>query len=222
NKAAAVSLFIILILFLVAIFGPYITPYDFLSQNMEMRNTPPSAAHWFGTDDLGRDVFSRVLYGARTAVILSLCITVLSFAIGLVLGSIAGYVGGKIDMFITWVMDITMSVPSLLLVIVINASLKPVMVNWMDAKYLETLNAMYRQTVWADFILVFGTISLVKWPKAARIIRGQILTIRNKNYILAAQALGVPPAKVLTRYVIPNSLGPVIVLFSALLGEAMV
>lgn len=222
NRAAVISLILIAFLFFLAIFGPYITPYDFLSQNMDLRSAPPSSEHLLGTDDLGRDVLSRVIYGARTAVILSLCITVLSFIIGIILGSIAGYLGGKVDMFITWLMDVTMSVPSLLLVIVINASLKPLMVNWMDARYLETLNEIYRQTVWADFVLVFGTISLVKWPKAARIIRGQILTIRNKNYVLAAQALGVPPGKVLKRYVIPNSLGPVIVLFSAVLGESMV
>jgi ABC-type dipeptide/oligopeptide/nickel transport system permease subunit len=222
NKGAIVGLCIILSLFIIAIFGPFLTPYDFLSQDLTMRNQPASWAHPFGTDDLGRDVLSRVIYGARTAVILSLSITVLSFLIGIVAGSIAGFVGGKVDSFIVWLIDFTMSIPSLLLVVVINASLKPPLIAWMDTQYLRTLNDLYRETIWVDFVLVFGSLALIKWPKAARMIRGQILSIRNKNYVLAARAAGVTTPAIIIRYIIPNAMGPVIVLFSAILGEAMV
>ena len=177
NRLAVVGMIVVVLLLLVAAIGPYITPYDFLSQDLNARNQFPSAAHWFGTDDLGRDVLSRVIYGARTAVFVAFAVTILSFIIGTVLGSLAGYLGGKVDAFVSWLIDITMSIPSLL---------------------------------------------LIKWPKAARLIRGQILSIRNKNYVLAAKAIGVPTPRILKAYVIPNALGPIIVSFSATLGEAMV
>lgn len=222
NKGALVGLIIICLLFIVAIFGPLMTPHDFLSQNLEMRNQPGSWEYPFGTDDLGRDIFSRVIYGARTAVILSLSITVLSTVIGVLIGAFSGFVGGRIDSFITWIIDIIMSIPSLLLVIVINISFKPGLIMWMDQKYLETANELYRQTIWVDFVLVFGSLAFLKWPKAARMIRGQILSIRSRNYIVAAKASGVSTFRILTKYIIPNAMGPVIVLFSATMGEAMV
>ena len=213
---------LVLFVFFVAIFGPYITPYDFLSQDLYARNQAPSLLHWFGTDDLGRDVLSRVIYGARTAVVVAFSTVIFSLIIGLFMGALGGYFGGKVDSFVVWLIDITMSIPSLLLVIVINVSLKPPLVNWMDAQFLATGNAFYRNTIWVDFVLVFGSLALIKWPKAARIIRGQILSVRNKNYVLAAEAIGVPTSKIIRRYVIPNSIGPVIVYISAALGEAMV
>jgi len=222
NKGAVIGFIIIFLLILVAFIGPYITPYDFLSQNFEMRNQGISWAHPFGTDDLGRDILSRVIYGARTAVIISISITVTSFLIGIVVGSIGAYVGGKVDAFIVWFIDLIMSIPSLLLVIVLNASLKPPLMRWMETQYLETKNTVFRETIWVDFVLVFGSLALLKWPKAARIIRAQILSIRNKNYVVAARAVGVTTFGILRRYIIPNAMGPVIVLFSATLGEAMV
>ena len=222
NKLAIFGLFIIVFVILVAILGPAISPYDFLSQDLQHRNEAPSVHHWFGTDDLGRDIMSRVIFGARTALIVAFSVTFLSFIIGIIMGSLAGYLGGKVDAFICWLIDIIMSVPSLLLVIVVNVSLKPRLVNWMDAQFMATHNDFYRNTIWVDFALVFGSLALIKWPKAARIIRGQILSIRNKNYIVAAKALGVPTPKILTKYVIPNAIGPIIVFLSATLGEAMV
>ena len=222
NKLALVGMLLVVFLFFIAIFGPYITPYDFLSQDLHARNQSPSWVHWFGTDDLGRDILSRVIYGARTAVIVAFSTTFLSLTIGIFMGSLGGYFGGAVDSFVVWLIDITMSVPSLLLVIVINVSMKPRLVNWMDAQFLLTGNEFYRNTIWADFVLVFGSLALIKWPKAARIIRGQILSVRNKNYVVAAEAIGVPTWKIVQKYVIPNSIGPIIVYISAALGEAMV
>ncbi len=222
NKLAVIGMVLVVLVFFVAIFGPYITPYDFLSQDLMARNQSPSWAHWFGTDDLGRDILSRVIYGARTAVIVAFSTVLFSLIIGLFMGALGGYFGGKVDAFIVWLIDITMSIPSLLLVIVINVSLKPPLVNWMDAQFLLTGNEFYRNTIWVDFVLVFGSMALIKWPKAARIVRGQIMSVRNKNYVLAAEAIGVPTSKIVSRYVIPNSIGPVIVYISAALGEAMV
>lgn len=222
NRLAMIGLIIVALLILIALIGPYITPHDFLSQNLDARNQAPSSLHWFGTDDLGRDILSRVIYGARTAIIVAFSVTILSFIIGTILGALAGYLGGKFDSFVSWLIDITMSIPSLLLVIVINVSLKPTLVNWMDAQFMATHDEFWRNTIWVDFALVFGSLALIKWPKSARIIRGQILSIRNKNYVMAAKAIGVPTPRILSAYVIPNAIGPIIVSFSATLGEAMV
>lgn len=222
NKLAIAGMGVVLILLLMAIIGPYITPYDFLVQDLKSRNQPPSAAHWLGTDDLGRDVFSRILYGARTATIVAFSTTLVALTIGVALGSLAGYAGGKTDSFISWLIDMTMSIPTMLVAVVINMSLKAPVANWMEEMYLATKNPVFRQTIWADFALVFGALALVQWPGYARLIRGQIFAIRNSNYVLAARSLGVPTFRLLTRYVIPNALGPVIVALSAGLGSAMV
>jgi len=222
NKLAVAGIIIVCILFFIAAFGPYITPYDFLSQDLSNRNQPPSHAHWLGTDDLGRDVLSRIIYGARTATVVALSVTGVSVLIGVVLGAIAGYMGGRADSFIIWLTDIIMSIPSLLLAIVINISLKTPVTNWMDDMYLKTHNPVFRETIWVDFALVFGALALIMWPPYARLIRGKILSVRNENFVLAARALGLSRRRILLRYIIPNALGPVIVQASAGLGQAMV
>lgn len=222
NKLAVVGLVIIVVLAFAAIFGPYLTPYDFLSQNLDARNLAPGLAHWFGTDDLGRDVFSRVLYGTRTAFLVAVVVTAIAVAIGVTLGAIAGFFGGIFDRVIMWFTDMTMSVPNLLLVVVINASLKTPLSQWMEAQYLATLNPFFRETIWIDFILVFGSMALISWPPYARLVRAQVLSIRSRPYITAARALGLTNGIILTRYVVPNALGPLIVSVSAGLGTAMV
>jgi len=222
NKLAIFGLVVIVILTLTAIFGPYLTPYDFLSQDLASRNLAPSLAHLFGTDDLGRDVFSRVVYGTRTAFLVALVVTFIAVLIGTILGSIAGFFGGIFDSLIMWLTDVTMSVPNLLLVVVINASLKTPISQWMEARYLATLNPFYRETMWIDFLLVFGSMALISWPPYSRLVRAQVLSIRSRPYITAAQALGLSNWIIMTRYVVPNALGPLIVSVSAGLGTAMV
>lgn len=222
NKLAVAGLVMVVILALVAAFGPYLTPYDFLTQNLDARNQAPSLAHLFGTDDLGRDVFSRVVYGTRTAFIVAVVVTAIAVVIGVTLGAMAGFFGGTFDRIVMWMTDMTMSVPNLLLVVVINASLKTPITSWMEARYLETLNPFYRQTVWVDFILVFGSMALITWPPYARLVRAQVLSIRSRPYITAARALGLTNRIILMRYVVPNALGSLIVAVSAGLGTAMV
>lgn len=222
NKLAVVGLAMILVLAFAAVFGPMLTPYDFLSQDLDARNLTPSLAHLFGTDDLGRDVFSRVLYGSRTAFLVAVVVTAIAVSIGTTLGAIAGFFGGFADRLIMWLTDMTMSVPNLLLVVVINASLKTPLSQWMEAQYLATLNPIFRETVWIDFILVFGSMALISWPPYARLVRAQVLSIRSRPYITAAQALGLTNRIILTRYVVPNAIGPLIVSVSAGLGTAMV
>ncbi|MBB4574902.1 ABC transporter permease [Rhizobium lentis] len=222
NKLAVFGLIVVLILAFTAIFGPYLTPYDFLSQDLNARNALPSMSHLFGTDDLGRDVFSRVVFGTRTAFLVAVIVTFFAVLIGLTLGAVAGFFGNPFDRAIMWLTDVTMSVPNLLLVVVINASLKSPITRWMEARYLETLNPFYRQTIWVDFILVFGSMALISWPPYARLVRAQVLSIRSRPYITAAQALGLSNWVIIKRYVVPNALGPLIVSVSAGLGTAMV
>lgn len=222
NKLAVAGLIMVLILAFAAAFGPMLTPYDFLSQDLGARNAGPSLHHLFGTDDLGRDVFSRVLYGSRTAFIVAIVVTIISVAIGVTLGAIAGFFGGFFDRLILWLTDMTMSVPNLLLVVVINASLKTPLSQWMEAQFLATHNSFFRQTIWVDFILVFGSMALIAWPPYARLVRAQVLSIRSRPYITAARALGLSNRLILTRYVVPNAVGPLIVSVSAGLGTAMV
>jgi peptide/nickel transport system permease protein len=149
-------------------------------------------------------------------------VTTIAVAIGTVLGSVAGFFGGWFDRLVMWLTDMTMSVPQLLLVVVINASLKQPIANWMEARYMATLNPLYRNTVWIDFLLVFGSMALITWPPYARLMRAQVLSIRNRPYVTAARALGLTNGLILRRYVIPNALGPLIVAVSAGLGTAMV
>jgi peptide/nickel transport system permease protein len=222
NKLAVFGLIVVAILAFTAIFGPYLTPYDYLSQDLQARNAVPSLQHLFGTDDLGRDVFSRVVFGTRTAFLVAVIVTVIAVFIGTILGAIAGFFGNPFDRVIMWLTDMTMSVPNLLLVVVINASLKSPITKWMEAQYLATLNPFYRQTIWVDFILVFGSMALISWPPYARLVRAQVLSIRSRPYITAAQALGLSNWIIMKHYVIPNALGPLIVSVSAGLGTAMV
>jgi ABC-type dipeptide/oligopeptide/nickel transport system permease subunit len=222
NKLAVTGLGIVFALMLVAAFGPWLTPYDFLSQNLDARNLAPSLAHPFGTDDLGRDVMSRVIYGARTAFLVAVTVTIIALLIGIILGAIAGFYGGVFDKVMMWFTDMTMSVPQLLLVVAINASLKQPVAQWMEATYLQTMNPIWRNSALADFVLVFGSMALISWPPYARLVRAQVLSIRNRPYVTAARALGLTNGIILRRYVLPNAMGPLIVAVSAGLGTAMV
>ncbi|MBM3188890.1 MAG: ABC transporter permease [Chloroflexi bacterium] len=222
NRLAVGGLIVILVLFLLAVFGPYLAPSDPLAQDLDVRFQKPSAAHWLGTDALGRDVFSRMLWGARTAVVVSLVSTILNTGIGIVLGAIAGYAGGKVDAFIVWLIDLARSMPYLLTAVVVSLTLRAPLARWMEKMYLATHNTMYRQTMWVDLLLMFAVLSLIQWPSTARGIRSQVLMVRSANYVLAARALGVPPSGILIRYVIPSIISPLAMAVTGSLGAGMV
>jgi peptide/nickel transport system permease protein len=221
NKMAVVGLVVVAILFFVAIFGSYLTPYDYLAQNLALRSQPPSSAHWLGTDNLGRDLLSRVILGAQTATLISLAVVGLSSLIGIAVGSISGYMAGKVDSLLMWFTDLLMAFPNLVLGIVLGISLRPPVSQWMERMYLSTLNPVFRKTSYLDVALVVAVITIVAWCPYARLLRSQVLAIRNYNYVVAARALGVPPWIIVTQYIIPNAIGPVIVQMSAGMGSAM-
>ncbi|NVM27075.1 MAG: ABC transporter permease [Desulfobacterales bacterium] len=221
NWLAIGGLIVITLFIFAAFFGPYVAPYDFLDQDLSNTLQTPSAEHWLGTDDLGRDIFSRVLHGARTAALVSLSSTAVSLLIGVGVGTMAGFAGGRVDQFLMWLSDLVQSIPNLLLAILVNTALKRPIVDWFDALYERTRNPVFLNTLWLDFVLVFGALALIGWPGLARLIRGQVLSISQTDYVLAARALGASRPRIMIRHIVPNALGPLVVAVSQGMGGAI-
>ena len=201
NKLAVFSAIVILLIILMAIFAPLIAPYGEAEQDLTARLQAPSAAHLFGTDELGRDVFSRVLYGSRLSLIIGIFPTVISLAVGIVLGLIAGYFRGWADYLIMRVADVMLSFPSLLLAMVV----------------------MY--TLGSSTVNIFIALSLVSWASVARVVRSQTLSLKESEYVEAARSIGVSNKNVMFRHILPNCIPSLIVLFtlnvpSAILSES--
>jgi ABC-type dipeptide/oligopeptide/nickel transport system permease subunit len=221
NRLAVGGLIVITLFILAAFFGPYVAPYDFLDQDLSNTLQPPSAEHWLGTDDLGRDIFSRLLHGARTAALVSLSSTAVSLLIGVAVGTMAGFAGGRVDQFLMWLSDLVQSIPNLLLAILVNTALKEPVVEWFDTLYMKTHNPVFLNTLWLDFVLVFGALALIGWPPLARLIRGQVLSISQTDYVLSARAIGAGKGRIMIRHIVPNALGPVVVNRSQAMGQAI-
>ena len=187
NKAAMLGLVILLLFILITIFADLIAPYELVTTQTRDILQPPSAQHWFGTDDLGRDVFARVIHAPRVSLAIGLIATVLSVLVGGILGSVAGYKGGKLDEFLMRLMDALMCIPSTLLALAIVAALGTSMTN----------------------LILAITISSV--PGVARVIRAVIINIVDEDYITAAISYSENDYRIITRYVLPNAVGPVIV-----------
>ncbi|MEN9934121.1 MAG: Oligopeptide transport system permease protein OppC [Chloroflexota bacterium] len=222
NRLAIVGLVITSLLLFAALFGPWVAPYSYTEQRLLRTAEMPSAEHWLGTDELGRDMFSRILWGARTAVLVSAISTLISVVVGLLMGIVAGYGGRWADAIILRITDITMSIPSILLAALIAATVKQPVVNWAKDMYQLTGFPLFADVTWLDLVIVFGGLSLVFWPVYARLIRAQILSLREKEFIEAARTLGVPPWRIATRHLLPNAIGPVIVQITFSLSAGMV
>lgn len=187
NRAAMVSLFFIGFLVLVALFGPSFTPYDPIATNLPIARQAPSAAHWFGTDQLGMDIFSRVIAGTRVSLTVGLLAVSIALTVGVVLGSVAGYAGGWVDTVIMRVMDMMLAIPSILLAITLMAAL---------GKGIDKA------------VIAIGLVSI---PEYARIVRGSILSIKENDYVAAAHVVGNSPLRIIFRHVLPNALSVIIV-----------
>lgn len=187
NRAALVSLVFILALVVIAVIGPYITPYNPIETEMSNALKPPSAEHWFGTDQLGMDIFSRVIAGTRVSLTVGLLAVSIALTIGIVLGAIAGYAGGWLDTVIMRLMDMMLAIPSILLAITLMAAL---------GKGIDKA------------VIAIGLVSI---PEYARIVRGNILSIKENDYIAAAHVVGLSDARIIFRHVLPNALSVIIV-----------
>ncbi len=222
NRLSVAGLVILGLFLAAAIFGPYVAPHDFLAQDASQRLQGPSSAYWLGTDALGRDIFSRLLLGARTAALVAAVTTVISLLLGVALGTLAGFVGGRVDGLIMWLTDVTMAIPGLLLAMLINTALLYPIQRWFNERYEVTRNSFYLNTLWLDFVLVFGTLALIAWPEFARLIRGQVLSVGQMPYIEAARSIGTPSSSIMRRHIVPNALGPVVVAVTQGMGGAIV
>jgi ABC-type dipeptide/oligopeptide/nickel transport system permease subunit len=222
NRLAVGGFVVIVVFIFAAVFGPYLAPYDFLKQDILNALQPPSFQHWLGTDELGRDIFSRLLYGARTAALLGFSATSVGLLLGILAGTTAGFLGGRVDQFIMWVSDLVQSIPGLLLAMLVNTSLRRPVVAWFDAMYTKTKNPAYLNTLWLDYVLVFGALTLISWPGTARLIRGLVLSLRETDYVTAARAVGARTMRIMFSHIVPNALGPLVVSVSAGLGNAII
>src|SRR6266850_3722389 len=199
NKAAVASMVLLAVIALMALFAPYLSPYSFSDQDYSVISCAPSwwpgemvrcragGAHWFGTDIVGRDLFVRVLYGARVSLAVGIVATFVSLMIGVLYGATAGFIGGRVDAIMMRTVDILYSLPFIFFVIIL----------------MVTFNQ--------NFILLFVAIGAVSWLTMARIVRGQTLSAKQKEYVEAARAGGVGPFGIIVRHVVPNVVGPVIV-----------
>lgn len=198
NKMALVGSGIVLFFILLAVFAPFIAPYDMNDQQLSMRLQAPSKEHIFGTDDFGRDIFSRVVYGARISLWVGFFSVLGSVVIGSLLGIIAGYYGRWIDAVISRIFDIMLAFPSILLAIGIVAVLGPSLKNALIA------------------------IAVINIPNFGRLIRSRVLSIKQEEYITAAKAIGMSDARILFHHILPNSMAPIIVQGTLAIATAII
>lgn len=208
NKAAMVSLAFILLLVLIALLAPVMAPYPYDKVNFGAVTKPPSAQYWLGTDSLGRDVLSRLMYGARVSLSVSIVAQIVILLIGVPVGLVSGYYGGWVDTAIQRVVDILYAFPSLLFIIVIVTSLKAVLKSG-TGPINAALVAVNEPT--GGLMGVFIALALVFWLTVARLVRGQVLTLKAKEFVEAAHALGVPDHRVIVRHILPNTLAPIVI-----------
>ncbi|MBI3942101.1 MAG: ABC transporter permease [Chloroflexi bacterium] len=221
NRLALASIFVLILVLLVAIFGPYMTPYNHLEQNLNAISQGPTLAHPLGTDELGRDMVSRILAGGRTAVIVAIVSTSFTGILGVLLGAMAAYMGGWVDDVIVRAIDITLSFPRLLLAIFLAASAKPLFTDFTNHLSAEYGWTFLRGSVYLDYLVVFAVLGVTGWPRLARLVRGQVLSLRETDYIRAAETVGASEWRIIVKHLVPNALGPVIVALSAGFGNAM-
>lgn len=187
NKMAMAGLYIVIALIVLAIFAPWIMPYDYTAMDMTSMYASPSWQHPFGCDDLGRDILSRLLYGARASLSMGIIATLLSTLIGMVIGSVVGYYGGKVDNIVMRVLDVIQAIPGMLLAIALSAA----------------LGSGFGNTILA---LSIGGI-----PMTVRLLRGSIMSIRNLEYIEAAEKMNCSKLRIILVHILPNSISPLIV-----------
>ncbi|MGE7666242.1 ABC transporter permease [Ureibacillus composti] len=196
NKLAIFGLIVIVIVTLLAIFVPFLSPYSYREQ-LGIYNAAPSAAHWFGTDDLGRDIFVRVWQGARISLFIGITAAVIDLIIGVLWGSISGLAGGRVDNIMMRIADILSAVPYLLVVIILLVVLQP------------------------GLIPMIIALSITGWVNMARIVRGEVLSIKNQEYVLAARTLGANTWHLIIRHLVPNALGAILVTMTLTIPTAI-
>lgn len=190
NKAAMIGLGMVILFIIVALIAPLLAPYDPAEIDLGAILQGPSSQHWMGTDYYGRDLLSRIIFGARISLSVGIIVQVVALTIGTIMGSLAGYYGGKVDLIIMRIVDVVMSFPSLLLTIAIMVALGPGLYN------------------------VFLALGVVWWTRPARIVRSEFMRHRERDYVEAARALGHNDFKIMYKHILPNCLAPLIISFT--------
>jgi oligopeptide transport system permease protein len=197
NKVAMASLIFLIILILCAIFIPIFSSHDYFTNDLPGKNKKPSAEHWFGTDELGRDVFVRVWYGARISLEVGFAAAFIDLIVGVIWGGIAGFYGGRVDEVMMRIADILYAVPYLLVVILLMVVMSP------------------------GVGTIIVALTITGWIGMARIVRGQIMQLKAQEFVLAARALGADSKRIIFKHLIPNALGPIIVTLSLTVPTAI-
>lgn len=187
NKVAIFSMILLIIIGIMTIIGPYLTTFKYEATDSNLLNTAPSGLHWFGTDTLGRDIFSRIWMGGRVSIIIGIIGTLIETTVGVIYGGISGYFGGLVDDIMMRIVEILVSIPYLIIVILISLIL---------GKGIPAL---------------IIAMTITGWTGMARMVRGQLLQIKEQEYVLAATALGASPSRIIARHLIPNTIGIMIV-----------
>ena len=187
NRAAVTGGVVLAIMVVLAILTPWIAPYGYEAQNLDLGATPPSAAHWLGTDIFGRDLLTQILYGGRISLAVGFIATAVALVIGVTWGAVAGYVGGRIDSVMMRFVDILYALPFMIFIIL--------------------LMVVFGRNI----LLLFLAIGAVEWLTMARIMRTQVQSLRQQEFVEAAVSLGLPPSAIIFKHIIPNALGPIIV-----------
>lgn len=187
NKMAMLGLYFLIGLIIIAVLTPWIAPYSYEEQNLELGASPPSAQHWLGTDILGRDQLTRIMYGSRISLAVGFIATAVALTIGVLWGAIAGFVGGRTDAVMMRIVDALYALPFTIFIILLTV------------------------VFGSSLLLLFLAIGAVEWLTMARIVRGQVLAIKKQEFVEAAISMGLSPWRIISRHLIPNVLGPVIV-----------
>ncbi len=200
NRAAFVSLYFIVFVCLVAVLAPWIAPYSFETQNIDRALMSPDGVNWLGTDSLGRDMFSRIIYGARMSMSVGVFTAIFSLLFGGADGALAGWLGGWVDSSLMRIIDILYAIPSLVLLILVGVIFNSL--NLFENPELKALTG------------IFMALSVVGWVSLARLVRGQVLQVREMLYVEGARALGASGWRIVGRHIFPNILGPIIVMLT--------
>jgi oligopeptide transport system permease protein len=220
NKLAVLSAVFLLVLSIPCLFAEWIAPESPETQNLSLGATPPSRQHWLGTDALGRDMLARIFYGGRVSLAAGLCATAVSLIIGVLYGTISGYIGGRLDVVMMRGVDILYSLPFpifVILLMVLTKDLGDKIQGWAQ-KHLGITTDIGGS--W-NLIILFCAIGAVEWLTMARIVRGQVLSLKQQDFVEAARALGLRKRRIILRHIIPNVLGIVIVYTTLIVPSVM-
>ena len=197
HRAAVLSLAFFLVIGASCALAPVIAPYPFDGIDLDSVKQPPSLSHWMGTDDLGRDVFTRMLFGGRVSILIGLLAAVVGTFLGTAIGAAAGYHGGVIDNVLMRITDVAYAIPTLPLLIILSA---------------------YSRAALVSMVLIIG---LLSWMTTARVVRSQVLSIKEMDYVEAARSMGASDLRILVRHIVPNALGPILVGATLGVGNAI-